>query len=371
VNPETPTVRLWELNSFLRSPAEAALTRHLRLGDEDEPEAADAEPFYTASPHDYRLAASALRDFVTRAVKTTVAEALQGWPARFAALYEQWRLRGRVPDGAFADVDRARFEQLLRAQIDGPGGLAEFVEARRHDECCGPLLLGESVIPVGARQRFPALKLVLPQDVRIVGTFPLAWRSAAAFDILVLSSFSSGVSGKEVCKPLLEPFLFYLALKAGTETVDGLSSAQWLGNRKFSIHIAAKEGITTFVYTAEDISQEDARGYLTTLVGDFLNRTSFEMLPADLIVREKALKLAYTVADGAPEMEELRAGYHEQFADVFEQDQEKVDYATHRAGELVRVMDLALPPDAFEKVRRRFRLIDRGPARLRSKGDGG
>src|SRR5207302_3232260 len=236
-----PNVRLSELKSFLRSPVEAALRRHLRLETaEDEAEPADDEPFYTLAPRDRRLLQSALQDFVTEATQNTVAAALENWPRRFARLYEQWRLRGRLPDGAFADVDRKRLAEILNACIEGPDGLAPFLEARRDMEYCGPVLLGESVIPVGARKRFPALKLVAPSEVRLVGSFPLAWRSAETFELLVLSSTSSRISGADICKPLLQPFLFYAALKAGTEAADGLSSSQWLGDRGLVVHVAHK-----------------------------------------------------------------------------------------------------------------------------------
>ena len=60
------------------APAEASLKRHLRLQDEDEPETADDEPFYTTSPRDHRLVTGALHDFVTRASDGTVAEAVEG-----------------------------------------------------------------------------------------------------------------------------------------------------------------------------------------------------------------------------------------------------------------------------------------------------
>ena len=60
---------------------------------------------------------------------------------------------GRVPDGAFGQVDRKRFEQILAKRIEGPGGLADFLRQRQGIPFCGPLLLGEGLTPVGACQR--------------------------------------------------------------------------------------------------------------------------------------------------------------------------------------------------------------------------
>jgi len=361
-----PTVRLAELRGFLRSPAEAALKRHLRLEDEEEPEAADAEPFSTPSPRDHWLIRSALQDFVARATAGSVTEALQSWPERFTMLYEAWRLRGRVPDGAFAEADRSRFEQQLRQRIEGADGLGDFVAARRQAECCGPLLLGESLTPLGARRRFPALLLFLPQEVRVVGSLALAWRSGDAFEVLVLSNVSGrNISEQDICYPLLEPFLFYLALRAGTAAGDGPSSAEWLGDREFRVHVSHQQGITSFAYAAADVSPAEARAYLAQAIADFLDRSSFEVLPFNLIVQDKNLKQAYILPDGAAPAEQLREGYRRELEDAYEQDQDKDDHPTQYTAELVQLVDLPVAQDAFDKVRRRFRLLDRGPARIR------
>ncbi|MBL8799547.1 MAG: exodeoxyribonuclease V subunit gamma, partial [Planctomycetia bacterium] len=162
VRPRTPVVSLNELQRFLKCPAEAALQRHLHLRDDEvAEEAADDEPFYTADAHGRRLIAEFLQRFVTQAIESSVDAALNDWRTRFAQLHAEWRLRGRVPEEAFGQVDRTRFLQVLQGRIEGEQGLAEFIRARAAHEFVGPVLLGESSTPIGPRTRFPAVRLPL------------------------------------------------------------------------------------------------------------------------------------------------------------------------------------------------------------------
>src|SRR5262249_38227659 len=149
---------LRELRGFLDCPAEAAVKRHLGLRDEDEPEPVDDEPFYTETPFDKQLVREFLQRFTARAVATGVDAALTGWRDRFAALHEEWRLRGRVPEDVFGVVDQARLMQMAQQRLEGPAGLAAFLRARQEAVFCGPVLLGESGAPIGPRTRFPALR---------------------------------------------------------------------------------------------------------------------------------------------------------------------------------------------------------------------
>jgi hypothetical protein len=206
-----------------------------------------------------------------RAVDPTAGESLDEWRQWFAEFYDDWRCHGRTPDGAFARVDRARLEASLHDRIAGPRGLAQFVRERAAMQFCGPVLLGESVTPIGARQSFPAL--ALPDRVRLVGSEAFAWRSAEALDVLVLtSSGDKKVPDDALSVPMLEPLLVYLALLAGTEEQpNGESSAAWLGEREFRLHVAHEGGIASFSYQAGDISPEQARAYLAERVGELLD----------------------------------------------------------------------------------------------------
>lgn len=371
-----PTISMRELRGFLHCPAEAALKRHLALYDDEESEAADDEPFYTRFPHDLRLLSDFLGQFVMGAVDQGLAAALADWRRQFIRLHDEWRLRGLVPEEAFGAVDQSRLAQILQERIEGPQGLRHFLEKQQTAAFSGPLLLGESQTPIGPRTRFPALVLQLPgdaaapTDVRLVGSLPYVWRSAAAVDVLVIGNHSSRkVVQDRLSAPMLEPVLMWLALRCGTDKRRGdVSSAEWLGRRDFHVHVAHADGITRFSYGHSDISAEEARAYLTELARDFVERDSFDVLPFDLLsadYRDK-LRQAYTLADDDPQLKRLAPGYAQAFQETVDEDQEQPQFARYRPMRLMEIVAAEVPATAFDLVRKRFRLLDRGLARVRS-----
>lgn len=350
-------ISLRELAGFLRCPAGAAFKRHLRLHDEDEPEVEDDEPLVCRFPADHGLMRTALHRFLAAARNGTVAVAEANWQQDFDALYTERQLRSQVPDGAFGTVDRDRFKERIAPKIES---LAGFLREREQEkaEYIGGIRLGESFSPTGAKLTFPALSISAEPAARIVGTLADAWKSKAAVHALVTTTASSKVSDKHLCKQMLEPVLFYLALRAFPKEEP---AAKWLGTRKFAIHIAHAEGIATHVYEAGDFTGDEAIGYLRDLVKDFLDSSCVELLPFELFSKRDDLREAYT-ADEPPRGAEE---YQELLAEVVEDDAEST-HPAYRPMALLKVVDLAVPADALEKIRRRFRLLDRGPARNRA-----
>jgi hypothetical protein len=119
--------------------------------------------------------------------------------------------------------------------------------------------------------------------------------------------------------------------------------------------------MVSFLYSRGDIAAEKAKAYLVTLAGDFLDRAAFDWLPLDLIVADKRLKEAYLLEDKAlPDPQD----YARLFRERIEEDGEK-EHPDYRAMKLLEIVEPRVPEDALAKVRRRFRLLDRGPARAR------
>jgi len=217
---------------------------------------------------------------------------------------------------------------------------------------------------MNARRRFPAVKLdvgpnlYVASEPRLVGACRLAWRSKKAFEIPVLTNKSEKFSDQELSKPLLEPLLFALALRAGDENSDGASSEEWLARLPVHIHVAHAGGIARFSYMPRDLTPKEAREYLTRLAIDFLNSNCYDLLPFELSVKQGELRKAYQVGDeeGVPEAED----YLNNLRDLLEQDRES-DHPYYRPGRLMEVVSAEPPGDACDKVRRRLRLLDRGP----------
>jgi hypothetical protein len=366
---EAVAIPLARLKEFLHCPAEAALKRHLGLFDEEEIEPADAEPVYTDYLVESQLMKLAQKRFIAASLATSVETAHKNWRQQFRQLYEEWRLRGRTPDGAFGQVNRARFEQQLQETLEGPTGLVAFLQARNDAAFCGPVLLGESSMPIKPRCRLPSLTLAtgnsesMPScQVSLTGALPLVWRSPIAIDVLVLTNKKEDkVPPDQLSAPLLEPALFYLALRSDPQPGHS-ARREWIGDRIFRIHVTHKAGTHCISFLPEDCTPDEAGNYLLALASDLLDRSSCDLLPFDLI-REKELREAFQSAESWPA--DKRVEYVRSIEEAYEDDQETPTGKKYYPMNLLRIVRPRVPLDAFDKVRRRFQLLDRGPARNR------
>src|SRR5262249_54265318 len=160
----------------------------------------------------------------------------------------------------------------------------------------------------------------------------------------------------------------FLALKAGSEAHPGdTASHEWLDNRQFHLHIARDEGLASFTYRPEDITPAEAVSYLTQLVRDLLDCFRFHPPPFDLppVENRARLRQAYVLADDDPKLKRLAPNYATTFQEAVDDDQEQPGFATYRPMKLLEIVDARVPDEAFAIVRRRFRLLDRGPAQAR------
>ena len=358
------TVSLSELRRFLQLPADASLKRHLRVEEDDEQTLEDDEPLVTTQQAANALVRQTIQQLVLATAKGNVEQALTAWQDRFTATYADARLRSRVPEEAFGEIDQAAIVRDLEERIHGQGRIEAFLRERAGLTFCGPVLLGESLTPLGAKLRFPALTIRLGEmlrEIRIVGFTPFAWDDANRFEVLVITNFEK-IDGRELSQPLFEPTLLYLALLASAEpNAEGLAAQQWLAKREFVLHVSHRAGIQTWSYPAGTIQPEEALGYLAELTRDFLDPTQFDLLPFDILKRSKTLQLAFHEG-AAPQMgaDDFRQTLEEAIGD----EQENA-FSYFKLPLLVEMVHAQVPADALAKVRRRFPLLDRGPARVR------
>lgn len=364
-----PNVALAELRRFLRLPAHASLRRHLRIEEDEEQALDDHEPLVTPQEVANRLARDAISRLVREAGEGRLEQALADWPARFAQAYADARLCSQVPEAAFGDIDQAALANDLHERIHGQGNIAEFLRAHAGMEFCGPLLLGESLTPLRPKLRFPALRLRAgqeldadgPAEIRLSGWTHFAWQARGRFEILVVTN-SKEIDGRYVCEAMFEPMLLYFALLAGVEPNQaGVISQTWLGRREFVLSVGHRGGIQQWRYPAGDITAAEALRYLVDLTRDFLDPASFDLLPFEALARNRTLRLA-TLEDAAGLMgaETFCTMLSEYLADQRESARPAVKIPM-----LVEMAQARVPADALVKVRRRFPLLDRGPARVR------
>ncbi|HYG73681.1 MAG TPA: exodeoxyribonuclease V subunit gamma [Planctomycetota bacterium] len=373
--PASLRVSVKELAGFLKNPAEAALKRHLRLYDEYEKEDREDEPFYTDEDATRTLAQDTLTRIVASAAKNP--KTLETWKNDVERQYSERVLSGDAPDAEFATADLGRLKRLVKTRLDaghGAGSLAKFVDDLSSAVFCGPVQIGHSHQPRGATLRFPALSLrnnaLVPpadRDILVSGTCDLVWQSAEAIHIaLILHNKTTEDVGKDVLTHyLIEPVLFYLALLAGElDNPDGHSSRTWIGSRPLHLTIALEDGFAKFTYS---VSPAEAREYLSYLTNEFLKFAQLQTLPYFTIAKNEQLRGAFEYADDDPRLPQLRDDYPQLLQDALYEDEESAIPGDTR----LRVTDLLsadIPADAFEIVRRRFRLLDRGPAQNRAGG---
>ncbi len=360
----TPTtVNLGELRRFLLLPAHAALRHHLRVEDDDEQTLAEDEPLITTPQAGGALVRQTIQHIILAAAQDGVDEALAGWQDRFTQTYSDARLRSQAPDEAFGEIDQAALMRDLVERIQGQGRIETFLRERAASNFCGPVLLGESLTPLGAKLRFPALRFRAgtSDETRVVGSAQLAWHSSNRFEVLTLTN-SERVEGDRINLPMIEPALLHLGLLANAEpNADGISAQNWLAEREFLLHVAHKSGITTWTYPPGAITPAEAESYLADLTSDFLKHDQFDLLPFDVMRGHTELRQVFNESASlqlAPD--DFRRLLDEAIDDVREN-----PFSTTQIPLLVEMIRAETPVDALQKVQRRFRLLDRGPARFR------
>ena len=115
------TVSLRDLSRYLVFPVPAALQHHLRLQDKEQEELAEDEPFVSDHATADGLMRAMLDWVVHGSVQLGVDHVLSTWRQRFGAMYNEWSLRGRVPEEAFGQVDRTAIKRDLEVRVDTLG----------------------------------------------------------------------------------------------------------------------------------------------------------------------------------------------------------------------------------------------------------
>ncbi|MSQ94087.1 MAG: hypothetical protein EXR98_05970 [Gemmataceae bacterium] len=360
------TVTLTELKRFLYLPAEGSLRRHLHIEAEDEETMEDDEPLVTSRKGSQSLIRQTLHHLIQAAVKGDAQQALANWKEQFHASYADARLRCRVPEEAFGEIDQASVRDELQERIHGQGQMESFLRERAGMTFCGPVLLGESLTPMGARLRFPVLTFRLSlagtdRDIRLVGWTNVAWQSPGRLEILIVSA-GKELDARQIHSSMLEPALLHLALLANAEpNGDGMSSQRWLAQREVTLHVAHSGGIATWTHPAGSITPTEAMAYLMELTRDFLDPSQFDLLPLAILSGSKQLQLAFhSDADFQITSEDYLDCLEDAVADAREN-----TFGGSKIPQLVEMTKARIPADALAKVQRRFRLLDRGPARLR------
>jgi hypothetical protein len=204
----------------------------------------------------------------------------------------------------------------------------------------------DETIPAGSLEikRFAPLSLKVPTmrhtsetvvcEVELHAQLPWVWQdSEGGRHALILTG--SGKTPPEPDKYVFEAVIFYLLCLSGEE------SRQWIGTSAMTLHVVYREKLVEWSY---QFDPETARIYLTDLVADYLNQSMSAWLPF-----ATATKLAiwpHKMADD--QIDDLvRKNFAVELNDAYATVE---DY-------LVRITKPAIPLDAFDRVRGRFKIF--------------
>jgi len=178
------------------------------------------------------------------------------------------------------------------------------------------------------------------QAVELHGQLPWVWQDADdAWHVLVLTG--SGKNPGEPDKYVLGPVLFYLICLTGDE------SSRWIESSGLTLHIVYREIVKEWTYK---VDRETAAAYLVELVSNVLNRSRAAWLPFETVTT-RSIRPQKMPEDEINDI--IRMQFAAETEDAFTEEE---DY-------LIRIAKPIIPGDAFDRVRRRFKIyFDRADA---------
>jgi len=340
------------LKKFLEHPVRQKIQRHLGLYDEEETiedvVLNEDEPFFSEFPLDYRLKMDPIKLWMDARFSALDVDSAKPDPEAFYQLgYDACRRKSQTPEGAFAEIDRNEIMGHVRQIVETLNPVLEQMESAKEllrvvsigDPAEEPILSDSRL----ALKRFNPLPLTVQtvnsasetvtREVELHGQMPWVWQDADdARHVLVLTG--SGKNPREPDKYVLGPVLFYLTCLAGEE------SSRWIEASGLTLHIVYKEIVKEWTYRFD---RESAEAYLIELVSNVLNQSITAWLPFETVT-------ARSIQPHKMPEEEVNDAMRVQFAAEMEDAfAEEEDY-------LIRIAKPTIPVDAFDRVRRRFKI---------------
>ena len=345
-------ITLRQLKKFLEHPVRLKIQRHLGLYDEEETIEdvilREDEPFFSEFPLDYRLKMDPIMLWVDAHFSGMDADAAKPDAAAFYDhVYDACCRKSQTPEGAFADIDRDEIMGHVRQITETLNPVLEQMQSAK--QLFRAVSIGEPAeepissnsLPV--RKRFDPLSLTVEtlnrvsetvtRAVELHGQLPWVWQDADdTWHVLVLTGAAK--NPREPDKYVLGPVLFYLICLVGDE------SCRWIEPSGLTLHIGYREIVKEWTYRFD---RETAKAYLVELVSNVLNQSMTAWLPFE-IVTSRSIR-----PHKMPE-DEVNEGMRMQFA------AEIKDAFTEEDDYLIRIAKPTIPADAFDRVRRRFKI---------------
>ncbi|CAB5105373.1 hypothetical protein D3OALGA1CA_1697 [Olavius algarvensis associated proteobacterium Delta 3] len=353
-DPPVEKITSRQLKKFLEHPVRQKIQRHLGLYDEEETiedvVLSEDEPFFSEFPLDYRLKMDPIQLWMDAHFSRMDGGTGELDPEVFYHLvYDTCRRMSQTPEGAFADIDRGEIMGHVRLMVETLTPVFEqMVSATQLFRVVSVGDPAEEPIPPDsrlARKRFNPLSFTVQtmnratetvtREVALHGQLPWVWKDDdGAWHTLVLTG--SGKNPGEPDKYVLGPVLFYLICLAGDE------SSRWIAPSGITLHIVYRENVKEWTYTFD---RETAEAYLMELVSDALNPSTAAWLPFEIVTSRKRSIQPHNMQDGDVS-DDIRMLFAAELEDAFAEEE---DY-------LIRMAQPAIPVDAFDRVRNRFKI---------------
>jgi exodeoxyribonuclease V gamma subunit len=341
-----------QLTKFLEHPVRLKIQRHLGLYDEEETiedvVLREDEPFFSEFPLDYRLKMDPIKLWMDANFSEMDADTAEPDPETFYhQVYDTCRRKSQTPEGAFADIDRDAILGHVRQIVETLKPVLEQMQSAK--QLLRAVSIGDPVEePISSDnriglKRFNPLSLMVDtlnsasetvtQAVELHGQLPWVWQDDAdAWHALVLTG--SAKNTREPDKYVLEPGLFYLICLAGDE------SCRWIESSGLTLHIVYREIAKEWTYRFD---RETAEAYLVELVSNVLNQSTAAWLPF-ATVTTRSIRPHKMPEDEVNDA--IRMQFAAELEDAFAEEE---DY-------LIRIAKPTIPADAFDRVRRRFKM---------------
>jgi hypothetical protein len=262
--------------------------------------------------------------------------------------YEHASLMSITPDGVYGDIDYDNCSAMITERLYAEPGVAEFIESRKNYSFFQNITFGTNNLKVKPDLIFPAPHFGRPElnsehCVELSGSMPCIWKDpeSGECETLVITN-----SAKPSVLHVIHPFLFYMTAISGL--VKDLDL--FIGPGTFTIHISHKGGVTPYRYRA---GGPEARTYLNSLLADFLDEASFDVLPLAIIAGQKVL--AQHDMNDTPDDAAMNR-YRELLIRLIDEDAEK-ELPAYRPMRILSLMEAEVPADAYVKVRDRIGML--------------
>ena len=354
-------ISLKDLKNFLEDPVSRGMRRHLGIYDEEETiediALREDEPFYSVFPVDYNIKMESLNQWMNLQLSHENSE-----PPRWETLknisgqvYKSFQRNSVTPEGAYAELDQEALseEVLARGEILIP----VFEEMRAGKEIYRAFLIGEQAdeklssdnrLPI---VRFKAAKLSvettdrlgerMETGVELHGQLPWVWKEKEGiWHALVVTGSGKTPNAKEPGRYILEPLLFWMTCLT---TGDGRRyvSDPTMGDTTITFHVAYKDCISKRTY---HLNADDAEAYLKGLVSETLDQERLEWLPFEKATSRSIKPHSASIYEPNENDEAL---FREQLVEAYREEEQF----------LIQLSNPHIPPDAYKKVRDRFRIF--------------